>query len=169
MTNAENQKGSLSRGQSPSNKYITINQLFEKLPESELKAIQVYFDIYVNDKLNRSRYNCKILKIALVFKDGTQKFMEFKEINDLFPFCHYLTVPRRAFCNITTLTKRLRKLYIKAERTEYKKSFYHDCKAVDVDNQFKLHEFQKQRTQVYLNLMAECCAIKDEEIDEDDF
>ena len=160
MTNTETTK---------SNKFITINQLFEKLPESELKAIQVYFDEYVNDRFNRSRYNCRILKIALVFKDGTQKFMEFKEINDLFPFCHYLTVPRRAFCNITTLTKRLRKLYIKAERIEYKKSFYHDCKAVDVDNQFKLHEFQKQRTQVYLNLMAECCTIKDEEIDEDDF
>ena len=160
MTNTETTK---------SNKFITINQLFEKLPESEMKAIQVYFDEYMNDRFNRRRYICKILKIALVFKDGTQKFMEFKEINDLFPFCHYLTVPRRAFCNITTLTKRLRKLYIKAERIEYKKSFYHDCKAVDVDNQFKLHEFQKQRTQVYLNLMAECCTITDEEIDEDDF
>ena len=48
---------------SRSNKFITINQLFEKLPESELKAIQVYFDEYINDKLNRSRYDCRILKI----------------------------------------------------------------------------------------------------------
>ena len=151
-----------------SNKFITINQLFEKLPESELKAIQVYFDEYITDRFNRSRNNCKILKIALVYKDNTQKFMEFKEINDLFPFCHWLTVPKRAFANITTITKRLRKLYIKAERTEFKKSFYHDCKAVEVENQSKLQEFQKQRTQTYLDLMAECL-IKDEEIDEDDF
>ena len=151
-----------------SNKFITINQLFEKLPESELKAIQVYFDEYITDRFNRSRNNCKILKIALVYKDNTQKFLEFKEINDLFPFCHWLTVPKRAFANIETITKRLRKLYIKAERTEFKKSYYHDCKAVEVENQSKLHEFQKQRTQTYLDLMAECL-IKDEEIDEDDF
>ncbi len=153
---------------SRSNKFITINQLFEKLPESELKAIQVYFDEYINDKFNRSRNNCRILKIALVYKDNTQKFMEFKEINDLFPFCHWLTVPRRAFADIKTLTKRLRKLYIKAERTEYKSSFYHDCKAVEVENQSKLSEFQKQRTQTYLDVMAECL-IKDDEIDEDEF
>ena len=167
MTSTENSK---------SNKFITINQLFEKLPESapaggsiaELKAIQVYFDEYINDKLNRSRYDCRILKIALVYKDNTQKFMEFKEINDLFPFCHFLVVPRRAFCKITTLTKRLRKLYIKAERTEYKTSFYHDCKAVEVENQSKLSEFQKQRTQTYLDVMAECL-INDDEIDEDFF
>ena len=159
MSNTENQK---------SNKFITINQLFEKLPESELKAIQVYFDEYINDKLNRSRYNCRILKIALVNKDGTQKFMEFKKINDLFPFCHWLTVPKRAFCSITTLPKRLRKLYIKAERTEYKSSFYHECKAVEVENQSKLTEFQKQRTQTYLDVMKEC-SIKDDEIDDDDF
>ena len=151
-----------------SNKFITINQLFAKLPESELKAIQVYFDEYIHDKFNRSRTNCKILKIALVNKDGTQKFMEFKEINDLFPFCHWLTVPRRAFANITTITKRLRKLYIKAERIEYKSSFYHECKAVEVENQSKLTEFQKQRTQTYLDVMKEC-SIKDDEIDEDDF
>ena len=151
-----------------SNKFITINQLFEKLPESELKAIQVYFDEYINDKLNRSRYDCRILKIALVYKDNTQKFMEFKEINDLFPFCHWLTVPKRAFANITTITKRLRKLYIKAERINYKTSFYHECKAVEVENQSKLNEFQKQRTQAYFDLMSECL-IKDEEIDEDDF
>ena len=151
-----------------SNKFITINQLFEKLPESELKAIQVYFDEYITDRFNRSRNNCKILKIALVYKDNTQKFMEFKEINDLFPFCHWLTVPKRAFANITTITKRLRKLYIKTERTEYKSSFYHECKAVEVENQSKLNEFQKQRTQAYLDVMAECL-IKDEEIDEDAF
>ena len=153
---------------STSNKFITINQLFEKLPESELKAIQVYFDEYINDKINRSRYDCRILKIALVYKDNTQKFMEFKEINDLFPFCHFLVVPRRAFADIKTLTKRLRKLYIKAERTDYKGAFYHDCKAVEVENQSKLNEFKKQRTQVYLDLMAECL-IKDDEIDPDDF
>lgn len=150
-------------------KFITINQLFEKLPESELKAIQVYFDEYINDRFNRSRTNCKILKIALVYKDNTQKFMEFKEINDLFPNCLWLTVPKRAFCNITTLTKRLRKLYIKAERIEYKKSFYHECKAVDVENQSKLNEFKKQRTQVYFDIMAACCSIQDNEIDEDEF
>ena len=159
MTSTENSR---------SNKFITINQLFTKLPESELKAIQVYFDEYINDKFNRSRNNCRILKIALVYNDGSQKWMEFKEINDLFPFCHWLTVPRRAFANITTITKRLRKLYIKAERTEYKSSFYHDCKAVEVENQSKLQEFQKQRTQTYLDVMAECL-IKDDEIDPDDF
>ena len=159
MTNTETSK---------SNKFITINQLFEKLPESELKAIQVYFDDYMNDRFNRSRNNCKILKIALVYKDGTQKFMEFKEINDLFPFCHWLVVPRRAFADIKTITKRLRKLYIKAERTEYKSSFYHDCKALEVENQSKLNEFQKQRTQAYLNVMSECL-IKDDEIDPDEF
>lgn len=153
---------------STSNKFITINQLFTKLPESELKAIQVYFDEYIHDKFNRSHTNCKILKIALVNKDGSQKFMEFKEINDLFPFCHWLTVPRRAFADIKTLTKRLRKLYIKAERIEYKSSFYHECKAVEVENQSKLSEFQKQRTQTYLDIMKEC-SIKDEEIDDDGF
>ena len=159
MTNTETSK---------SNKFITINQLFEKLPESELKAIQVYFDEYIDDKFNRSRTNCKLLKIALVYKDCSQKFLEFNEINDLFPFCHWLTVPKRAFCNITTITKRLRKLYIKAERTEYRSSFYHDCKAVEVENQSKLKEFQKQRTQCYLDVMAEC-TIQDDEIDEDMF
>ena len=159
MTSTENSK---------SNKFITINQLFEKLPESELKAIQVYFDEYMNDKFNRSRNNCRILKIALVYKDNTQKFMEFKEINDLFPFCHWLTVPKRAFCKITTLTKRLRKLYIKAERTPFKNSYYHECTAVDVENQSKLNEFKKQRTQAYFDLMKEC-TITDDEIDPDDF
>ena len=94
--------------------------------------------------------------------------MEFKEINDLFPFCHFLVVPRRAFCKITTLTKRLRKLYIKAERTPFKNSYYHECTAVDVENQSKLNEFKKQRTQVYFDLMKEC-TITDDEIDPDDF
>ena len=160
MTSTENSR---------SNKFITINQLFEKLPESELKAIQVYFDEYINDKFNRSRNNCKILKIALVYNDGSQKFMEFKEFHDLFPGCSCISVPAHAFADIKTLTKRLRKLYIKAERTEYKSSFYHDCKAVEVENQSKLTEFQKQRTQVYLDDMAKLCSIKDDEIDDDGF
>ena len=54
MTNTETSK---------SNKFITINQLFAKLPESELKAIQVYFDEYINDKtfneFCESEYNYK--------------------------------------------------------------------------------------------------------------
>ena len=150
---------------------ITINQLFEKLPasESELKAIQVYFDKYYPCKFNKKRYLCKVLKIALVYNDGSQKFMEFKEFNDLFPLCSCISVPAHAFCNIQTITNRMRKLYIKAERIPFKNSFYHDCKAIEVENQSKLKEFQKQRTQVYLDDMAKLCTIKDDEIDEDDF
>ncbi len=60
------------------------------------------------------------------------------------------------------------KLYMKAERTEYKDSYSHDCKAVEVADQSKFKEFIKQRTQVYLDLMAECL-IADDEIDPDEF
>ena len=59
---------------------ITINQLFEKLPESELKAIQVYFDKYYPCKFNKKRYLCKVLKISLVYNDRFKIYMSDNKI-----------------------------------------------------------------------------------------
>lgn len=39
--------------------YININKLFEKLPESELKAVQVYFDDFITDKFYKYKMNIK--------------------------------------------------------------------------------------------------------------
>ena len=62
------------------------------------------------------------VQIALVNKDGSQKCVEIKEINDLFPFCHWLTVPKRAFVTLPQSRRdnvyyilRLKKLNIKSQ------------------------------------------------------
>ena len=50
--------------------YININKLFEKLPEQELRAVQVYFDDFIPDKFYKYKINVKILFLSLVYKEG---------------------------------------------------------------------------------------------------
>ena len=154
--------------------FITINKLFEKLPESELKAVQVYFDDYITDRYYNNKINVKILFLSLVYKNNTQKVMNYKEFRELIPNCEWLTIPKRSFSQQTLneLTKRLMKVYIKADKVNYKASFYHECVVKEVDNQSKLNQFIKDRNDAKVQIVNELagkCNINDEEIDPDDF
>ena len=83
--------------------FITINKLFEKLPESELKAVQVYFDDYITDRYYNNKINVKILFLSLVYKNNTQKVMNYKEFRELIPNCEWLTIPKRSFSQQTLM------------------------------------------------------------------
>ena len=130
--------------------FITINKLFEKLPEDELKAVQLYFDEKIVDKFPKYKINVKVLFLSLVYKNGTQKLMNYKEFRELFPQAEWLSIPKKSF-NEDTLTnpksKRLMKVYIRAERTQFKSSFCHQCIVKDVDDQSKLTKFQNERSE----------------------
>ena len=153
--------------------YININKLFEKLPEQELKAVQVYFDDFITDKFYKYKINVKILFFSLVYKNKTQKVMTYKEFRELFPECEWLTIPKRAFGALTSGSQiRLMKAYIKADRINYKTSFYHECVVKECENQNKLNEFIKNRSEAkvqIVNELSEKCNINDEEIDPDLF
>lgn len=153
--------------------YININKLFEKLPESELKAVQVYFDDFITDKFYKYKMNVKILFLSLVYKNNTQKVMTYKEFRELFPECEWLTIPKRAFGVLTSGSKmRLMKAYIKADRINYKTSFYHECVVKECENQNKLNEFIKNRSEAkveIVNELASKCNINEDEIDPDEF
>ena len=153
--------------------YININKLFEKLPEQELKAVQVYFDDFITDKFYKYKMNIKILCLSLVYKNNTQKFMTYKEFRELFPHCEWLTIPKRAFGALTSGSQiRLMKAYIKADRINYKTTFYHECVVKECENQNKLNEFIKNRSDAkveIVNELASKCNINDDEIDPDEF
>ena len=157
--------------------YININKLFEKLPESELKAVQVYFDDFITDKFYKYKINVKILFLSLVYKEGqspnTQKVMTYKEFRELFPHCEWLTIPKRSFGGLTSGSQiRLMKAYIKADRINYKTSFYHECVVKECENQNKLNEFIKNRSDAkveIVNELASKCNINEDEIDPDMF
>lgn len=153
--------------------YININKLFEKLPESELKAVQVYFDDFITDKFYKYKMNVKILFLSLVYKNNTQKVMTYKEFRELFPECEWLTIPRRSFGALTSGSQiRLMKAYIKADRINYKTSFYHECVVKECENQNKLNEFIKNRSDAkveIVNELASKCNINEDEIDPDEF
>lgn len=157
--------------------YININKLFEKLPESELKAVQVYFDDFITDKFYKYKMNVKILFLSLVYKEGqspnTQKVMTYKEFRELFPHCEWLTIPKRSFGALTSGSQiRLMKAYIKADRINYKTSFYHECVVKECENQNKLNEFIKNRSDAkveIVNELASKCNINEDEIDPDEF
>ena len=153
--------------------YININKLFEKLPESELKAVQVYFDDFITDKFYKYKMNVKILFLSLVYKNNTQKVMTYKEFRELFPECEWLTIPRRAFGGLTSGSQiRLMKAYIKADRINYKTTFYHECVVKECENQNKLNEFIKNRSDAkveIVNELASKCNINEDEIDPDEF
>ena len=153
--------------------YININKLFEKLPESELKAVQVYFDDFITDKFYKYKINVKILFLSLVYKNNTQKVMTYKEFRELFPECEWLTIPKRSFGGLTSGSQiRLMKAYIKADRINYKTSFYHECVVKECENQNKLNEFIKNRSDAkveIVNELASKCNINEDEIDPDEF
>lgn len=162
--------------------YININKLFEKLPESELKAVQVYFDDFITDKFYKYKMNVKILFLSLVYKNNTQNVMTYKEFRELFPECEWLTIPKRAWAlpgvqsTLGALTSgsqiRLMKAYIKADRINYKTSFYHECVVKECENQNKLNEFIKNRSDAkveIVNELASKCNINEDEIDPDEF
>ena len=153
--------------------YININKLFEKLPESELKAVQVYFDDFITDKFYKYKMNVKILFLSLVYKNNTQKVMTYKEFRELFPECEWLTIPRRSFGGLTSGSQiRLMKAYIKADRINYKTTFYHECVVKECENQNKLNEFIKNRSEAkveIVNELASKCNINEDEIDPDEF
>ncbi|KAK8898906.1 hypothetical protein M9Y10_001198 [Tritrichomonas musculus] len=154
--------------------FITINKLFEQLPESELKAVQVYFDDYICDKFSNYLINVQVLFLSLVYKDNAQKLMTYKEFRELFPGCKYIKVPKKSFKNdvLNSLDKRLMKVYVKADRIKYKSSFYHECIVINVENQSKLNEFVNARSQAksdIVNKIALKCTINDEDIDPDAF
>ena len=155
--------------------FITINKLFEKLPEEELKAVQVYYDEYIPDKFVKYKINVKVLFISLVFKDGKQQKIDYKSFRELCPQCIWLSVPKKAFSDEFLnkyLTKRLRKVYIRAERKNYKTSFYHESVAKDIEDQSPLKRLTEERNKAQLeivNELAEQSTIEDDEIDPDDF
>lgn len=153
--------------------YININKLFEKLPESELKAVQVYFDDFITDKFYKYKMNVKILFLSLVYKNNTQKVMTYKEFRELFPECEWLTIPKRSFGGLTSGSQiRLMKAYIKADRINYKTTFYHECVVKECENQNKLNEFIKNRSDAkveIVNELASKCNINEDEIDPDEF
>ena len=155
--------------------FITINKLFEKLPEDELKAVQVYYDECITDKFAKYKINVKVLFLSLVFKDGTQQKIDYKQFRELYPSCIWLSVPKKAFNDEFLnkyITKRLRKVYIRAERKSYKTSFYHEAVAKDIEDQSKLKKFTDEREKVLielLNELAEKVMIEDDEIDADEF
>ena len=155
--------------------FITINKLFEKLPEPELKSIQVYYDEWITDKFAKYRINVKVLFISLVFKDGKQQKIDYKSFRELCPDCIWLSVPKKAFTDEFLnkyLTKRLRKVYIRAERKSYKTSFYHECVAKDIEDQSSLKRLTEERNKAKLeivNELTEQAAINDDEIDDDEF
>ena len=155
--------------------FISINKLFEKLPEEELKSIQVYYDEWITDKFVKYRINVKVLFISLVFKDGKQQRIDYKAFRELCPNCIWLSVPKKGFSDEFLnkyITKRLRKVYIRAERKSYKTSFYHECIAKDIEDQSQLKRFTDEREKVKiesLNKLAEQTMIEDDEIDEDLF
>ena len=153
--------------------FVSINKLFEKLPEDELKAVQVYFDEKIIDKFVKYRINVKVLFISLVYKNGTQKQIDYNEFRKLFPQAEWLTVPKKSFgeeLSTNDQQKRLMKVYIRAERTEYKTSFYHQCVVKKVDDQSKLTKFQKERLNTKAQIVPESkINIDEDEIDPDDF
>jgi len=120
--------------------------------------------------------NIQILCLSLVYKDNTQKFMSYKEFRELFPLCEWLTIPKRSFGSLLSgspsgkmqsiMNKRLMKVYIKAERINYKSSFYHKCVVKELENQSKLNEFIKNRSDAKVSIVHE--AVKKYEIDEDE-
>ena len=149
--------------------------LFEKLPEEELKAVQIYYDEWITDKFVKYRINVKVLFISLVFKDGTQQKIDYKSFRELCPNCIWLSVPKKAFTDEFLnkyLTKRLRKVYIRAERKPFKTSFYHECVAKDIEDQSSLKKLTEERDKAKLeivNELAEQVLINDDEIDDDEF
>ena len=154
--------------------FLTINKLFEKLPEEELRAIQVYFDDYVDDRFDKHYMNVQILVISLVYKDRSQKIMTYKEFRDLFPGGVWLKCPQRCFDRqvFNGLQKKLSKAYIIAERIKFKSSFYHECVVKVCPDQSKLNQFIKDRSNAKLEIMNELlekCDINDDEIDDDIF
>ena len=154
--------------------FLTINKLCEKLPEAELKAIQVYFDDYIDDKFDKKYINVQILFLSLVYKDNTQKIMTYKEFRDLCPGAIWLKCPQRSFDRqvFNGLQKKLFKVYIKADRIKYKSSYYHECVAKEVPDQSKLNKFIKDRSDAKLqifNELAEKCTIDEDDIDSDIF
>ena len=68
--------------------------------------------------------------------------------------------------------KRLRKVYIRAERKNYKTSFYHESVAKDIEDQSPLKRLTEERNKAQLeivNELAEQSTIEDDEIDDDEF
>lgn len=142
-----------------SNRNISINKLFTKLPESKLKAVQVYFCCrsYI-EKYGKKSLRVNPLKIVLIYKEPDEnnkkfKILECDEINYLFPGIEWIITPQNAFKDIKnfkdidkdlTYDWRLMKLYINAERTPFNSSFYHKCKVYDIEDQSKLKEFHEQ-------------------------
>ena len=155
--------------------FITINKLFEKLPEEELKAVQLYFDEKIVDKFAKYRINVKVLFLSLVYKNGTQKLINYKEFRELFPQAEWLSIPKKSFDNdlySKYITKRMMKVYIRAERTQFKSSFYHQCVVKDVEDQSKLNKYQNERSEVrvsYAFNLLEKINLNDEDIDPDMF
>ena len=105
---------------------MTLSKESDTLPEEELKAIQVYFDDFITDKFYKNKVNVQILFLSLVYKNGTQKIMTYKEFRDLFPGAIWLNIPKRSFSQqlLNVLTKRMMKVYIKADKVNYKTSYY---------------------------------------------
>ena len=155
--------------------FITINKLFEKLPEEELKAVQLYFDEKITDKFVKYKINVKVLFLSLVYKNGTQKLINYKEFRELFPQAEWLSIPKKSFDNelySKYITKRMMKVYIRAERTQFKSSFYHQCVVKDVEDQSKLNKYQNERSEVrvsYACNLLEKINLNDEDIDPDMF
>lgn len=139
--------------------HITINKLFEQLPEEELIAVQIYFDDFVNDFYDKTKMNVAPLTITLVHKDKKQTQMPYKDLKALFPDMRWIKVPYYLFKSITPLTMPLRKIIVDAERVEFKNNlFYHRCYLKDNIDQAKLKSLQKERDQYTIDLIESMTA-----------
>lgn len=138
--------------------FISINKLFEKLPEDELRQIHLYFDDVITDVYDKTKMNVKPLLLGLVYKDNTRKTMSYKELKEMYPELYYVKVPKYIFKN-HSLTISLRKVVIDAARVSFKNDkFYHKCSLKYVPDQTKLKHYQDERVKVnseYLNKLAQ--------------
>lgn len=128
--------------------HISVNKLFEQLPEEDLVAIQIYFDDFVSDFYDKTKMCVAPLTMTLVHKDRKQTQMEYKDLRELFPEMRWIKVPQYLFKSITPLNMSLRKIIVDAERVAFRnKMFYHRCFLKDNIDQSKLKSLQKEREQ----------------------
>ena len=138
-------------------KVISINQLFEKLNESQLKQVNVYFDGWLKDKFDVKKIDVEVLCIALIHKDGTTVMKSYYDLHQLFPGGNlYIKIPCNSFKD-RPLTKKLMNAVIDADRVSFNHGtlFYHKCNVIESPVQSKLNALVNERSNDKLRAVDE--------------
>ena len=149
-------------------KVISINQLFEKLNETQLRQVNVYFDNSIKDKYDVKKINVEVLCIVLVHKDNTTETKSYYDLHQLFPGGNlFIKIPCNSFKD-KPLTKKLMIAVIDADRVSFNngKLFYHKCDVIESPTQSKLRTFIKNRSDDKVRAVNEA-AYKCKSYDED--